>query len=68
MKESLQTTQKTTTQKQTNNQENPYRIFYDHYMESACSDTECTGLIPTGDSGRSAWEHYRELYHFGGYE
>jgi hypothetical protein len=49
-------------------QNNPYNVNYDNYMESNSSATECTGLIPIENEDRTEWEHYRELYHFGGYE
>lgn len=48
--------------------ENPYNIFYDNYMETTSSDTECTGLIPSGDKDGLDWERYKEIFHFGGYE
>jgi hypothetical protein len=49
-------------------QSNPYNVNYNNYLESNSSATECTGLIPIDNENRTEWEHYRDLYHFGGYK
>lgn len=62
MKENMQSKQKEIAE------ENPYHIYYDNYMETTSSETECTGLIPSGDKDREEWERYKDLFSFGGYE
>lgn len=62
---------KTKTAKHNNDQiksteKNPYHIFYDNYMNSGSSDTECTGLIPKGEDEPENWENYKDIFHFGG--
>lgn len=49
-------------------EKNPYHVFYDNYMETTSSDTECTGLIPAGDTDQLDLERYKDIFHFGGYE
>lgn len=42
------------------------RIINDYdFFSSACSSTDCTGLIPFGIQDLSEWEHYNDLYPFG---
>lgn len=35
------------------------------FFSSACSSTDCTGLIPSAVQEISEWEHYNDLYPFG---
>lgn len=43
--------------------ENPYHISYENYLNTnAC--TECTGLMPNGADSRQEWEDYREIFDF----
>lgn len=49
-------------------EKNPYQVFYDNYMETTSSDTECTGLIPSGSKDQQDWEEYKDIFHFGGSE
>lgn len=35
------------------------------FFSSACSSTDCTGLIPSGIQSLAQWEYYRDLYPFG---
>lgn len=45
------------------NSENPYRIYYEDYLDTnAC--TECTGLIPGEAADGEEWEAYREIFNF----
>lgn len=46
------------------NEQNPYHVFYDHYLDTnAC--TECTGLIPNlVEHDHEEWVSYREIFDF----
>lgn len=35
------------------------------FFSSACSSTDCTGLIPAGLQSIAEWEAYQTLYPFG---
>ena len=35
------------------------------FFSSACSTTDCTGLIPSGIQNKAQWEYYQDLYPFG---
>lgn len=59
----LQTLEQHSSERQTSEQQNPFGVFYDNYLDTtAC--TECTGLMPKAAGNREEWDAYREIFDF----